>query len=250
MSKVYFVGAGPGDPDLITVKGKRLLKEADVVIYAGSLVNHRLLEDIQGQLFDSAKMTLEEIIQVMVEAVKEGKVVVRLHSGDPSIYGAIGEQIRLLKEHSIAFEIVPGVSSAFAGAAALGVELTVPDLTQTVIFTRLEGRTRVPEKESLWSLAQHNATMVVFLSVSMAERVQDELLRGYPPETPVAIVEKASWEEERIIRCRLKELSGEVKKNNIQKTALIYVGEALGEDTTKEKRSLLYHRDFSHGFRE
>jgi len=250
MNKVYFVGAGPGDPDLITVKGLKLLGEADVVIYAGSLVNPDLLKNTKAKLYDSSKLDLEETLAIIKHAVDEDKRVVRLHSGDPSIYGAISEQIERLKEIGIEYEIVPGVSSAFAGAAFLGQELTIPEISQTVIFTRAKGRTPVPEAESLSSLAKHKATMVIFLSASLAEEVQAQLLEGYPEDTPVAIVERVSWPQQRVFRCKLIELAHTVKANNIKKTALIFVGEALRAslEPTK-KRSKLYDKSFSHGYR-
>lgn len=248
--KVYFIGAGPGDPELITIKGRRLLDEADVIIYAGSLVNPTLLDGTKAEIYNSATMTLNEIIEIIKDSFLEGKTVARLHTGDPSIYSAISEQIERLRPLNIEYEIVPGVSSAIAGASVLGQELTIPEISQTVIFTRLEGRTPVPGKEKLGELARHRATMVIFLSVGMIERVKEELLQGYPEDTPVAIVEKATWPEERIIRGKLKELDILVIDAGIKKTALIYVGETLKaslEPTGKESR--LYNREFKHGFR-
>ncbi|MCX7856577.1 MAG: precorrin-4 C(11)-methyltransferase [Deltaproteobacteria bacterium] len=241
MNKVYFVGAGPGDPDLITLKGIKLIKEADVIIYAGSLVNKQLLVGTKAQLYDSSQMELEEIVRIMVDSSRKGKKVVRLHSGDPTIYSAIGEQIERLREERIDYEIVPGVSSVFAGSAKIGIELTLPEISQTVILTRAKGKTIVPEKESLSQLGQHNATMVIFLSASLAEKVQEELLVSYSPHTPVAIVEKVSWPEERIIFCDLKDLAHVIKQKGIKKTTLIYVGKVLEAKTRKiNKRSKLY----------
>lgn len=248
--KVYFIGAGPGDPELITLKGRRLLDEADVIIYAGSLVNPALLDGTKAEIYNSATMTLNEIIEIIKDSFLEGKTVARLHTGDPSIYSAISEQIERLRQLNIEYKIVPGVSSAMAGASVLGQELTIPEISQTVIFTRLEGRTPVPEGEKLSELSRHRATMVIFLSAGMIERVKEELLQGYPEDTPVAIVEKATWPEQRIIRGRLKELDILVKEAGIKKTALIYVGETLKaslEHTGKESR--LYNREFKHGFR-
>jgi len=239
--KIYFVGAGPGDPELITVRGKRLLEEADLVIYAGSLVPGALLEGLKAEKINSHRLTLEEILTLMEQAVNQGKLVVRLHSGDTSFYSAITEQIEGLKRLGIEVEVVPGVSSASAGAAVLGQELTIPEVSQTVIFTRLSGRTPVPERESLASLAKHRATMVIFLSVGMIDRVQEELLQGYPPETPVVVLEKISWPEERVIRCELADLARRVKEAGIKRTALIYVGEALrAGERSLGKRSKLY----------
>jgi precorrin-4/cobalt-precorrin-4 C11-methyltransferase len=250
MNKVSFVGAGPGDPELITVKGLRLLKDADLIIYAGSLINPELLKDTKAELYDSSKLHLEETVEIIKSAVAQGKKVVRLHSGDPSIYGAISEQIERLRELGIEYEIVPGVSSAFAGAAFLGQELTIPEVSQTVIFTRVKGRTPVPEAESLSSLARHRATMVIFLSASLAEEVQAQLLEGYPADTPVAVVERVTWPQQRVFRCRLLELSQTIKAHGITKTALIYVGDALKAGLAQTyKRSKLYDRSFSHGHR-
>ena len=242
MSKVYFVGAGPGDPELITIKGQKLLKKAQVVIYAGSLINPAMLEGLSAGLYDSSGMKLEEIIEVMKKAVSEGKTVVRLHSGDISFYSAITEQIEKLKEEGIPYEVVPGVSSLSAGTALLGHELTVPEVSQTVIITRAEGRTPVPGREGLELLAKHRATMVLFLSASLADKVQDSLLKGgYPSDTPVAVVEKASWPEERLLRGRLSELAQMIKTAGIKRTALIFVGEALRvSEEAIGKRSYLY----------
>jgi len=248
---VYFVSAGPGDPELITLKGKRLLDAADVVIYAGSLVNPELLRGTRAEVYNSASMTLDEIIGVMKGAAESGRSVVRLHTGDTSFYSAISEQIERLTALGIGHEVVPGVSSAMAGAALLGQELTIPEISQTVIFTRLEGRTPVPETERLGDLARHRATMVVFLSVAMIDRVRDELLEGYPGETPVAVIEKATWPEQRIFRGTLNDLSDLVKDAGIKKTALIYVGEALrASKRPLKKESRLYHKDFKHEYRK
>ncbi|PKL51980.1 MAG: precorrin-4 C(11)-methyltransferase [Nitrospira bacterium HGW-Nitrospira-1] len=249
--KVYFISAGPGDPDLITLKGKRLLDAADVVIYAGSLVNPELLRGTMAEVYNSASMTLDEIIGVMKKAVDSSKSVVRLHTGDTSFYSAISEQIERLRELNIEYEVIPGVSSAMAGAAMLGQELTIPEISQTVIFTRLEGKTPVPETERLSELARHQATMVIFLSVGMIEEVKGELLQGYSEDTPVVIIEKASWPEQRIIRGALKDIDALVKNAGIRKTALIYVGESLrASETSTGKESKLYHRDFKHGCRK
>jgi precorrin-4/cobalt-precorrin-4 C11-methyltransferase len=251
LTKVYFIGAGPGDPELITIKGKKLIKEAGVIIYAGSLINSTLFDGTDARLFDSSRMTLDEIVEVMEKSVKEGKTVVRLHSGDPSLYSAISEQIERLRRLNIEYEIIPGVSSAMAGAAILGQELTIPELSQTIIFTRMEGRTPVPERERLAELAKHRATMVIFLSVGMIEKLKDELLKGYPEDTPVVVVERASWPDERIIRGALKNIVELVKKAGMKKTALIYVGEALrASEKPLGRQSKLYHRDFRHGYRK
>ena len=249
MKKVYFIGAGPGDPELITMKGARLLSEADVVIYAGSLVNPAVLDSLKEDCarHDSAAMTLEDVLAVMLPAAQAGKTVVRLHSGDPSIYGAIREQLTMLEKHGITYEIVPGVSSFTAAAASLGREYTLPGVSQTVILTRMEGRTPVPAGQEISSLATHGASMAIFLSVQMIEKVVDALLEGYTKDTPVAVVQRASWPQERIIRGTLGNIAGQIKEQDITRTALILVGDFLGDDF---ELSLLYDGSFSHGFRE
>ncbi len=247
---IHFVGAGPGAPDLITVRGKTLLEQADVIIYAGSLVNPVLLDNAKADcmILNSAGMTLEEVISVLVEAEQCGKTAIRLHTGDPSIFGAIREQMDLLREKGIPFDVVPGVSSFCGAAAALQAEYTLPGVSQTVILTRMAGRTPVPEPESIRLLAAHGASMVIFLSAGMLGKLREELLAGgYAPDTPAAVVFKATWPEEKVLRGtvdKLPELAGEY---GIGKTALILVGHFLGEDY---QRSLLYDPGFSHGFRE
>lgn len=250
-NRIYFVGAGAGDPELITVKARRLLDRADIVIYAGSLVNPALLDGIKAEIYDSAGMTLDEILKVIKEGADAGKTVIRLHTGDPAFYGAISEQIERLRQLDIAYEVVPGVSSAMAGAAALGQELTIPEVSQTVIFTRIEGRTPVPERESIAELAKHRATMVIFLSVGMIEKLREELLKEYPEDTPAAVIEKVSWPDERIIRGTLKDIADKVNEAGIKKTALIYVGEALkASEGGMNRESRLYHKDFKHEYRK
>lgn len=250
-TNVYFVGAGPGDPELITVKGRKALDSADVVIYAGSLVNPALLDGIKAEIFDSAKMDLDEIVAVMKKAASDGRKVVRLHTGDTSFYSAISEQIELLRELNISYAVIPGVSSAMAGAAILGQELTIPEISQTVIFTRMEGRTPVPASERLGSLASHRATMAIFLSAGMIEKVRDELLQGYAGDTPVVIIEKATWPDQKVIRGALQDLVVLVKDSGIRKTALIYVGESLrASEMSLGKESKLYHKDFKHEYRK
>ncbi len=250
-AKVIFIGAGPGDPELITVKGRKLLDSADVVIYAGSLVNPALLNGIKARIFDSAHMDLDEIVAIMKKTAEDNRMLVRLHTGDTSFYSAISEQIERLRELDIPYEVVPGVSSAMAGAAILGQELTIPEISQTVIFTRMEGRTPVPASERLGSLAFHRATMAIFLSVGMIEKVRDELLQGYPENTPVVIIEKATWPDQKVIRGTLKEIVSLVTNAGIMKTALIYVGESLrASEKSMGKESKLYHKDFKHGYRE
>ncbi|WP_417917017.1 precorrin-4 C(11)-methyltransferase [Candidatus Electronema sp. JC] len=245
---VIFLGAGPGDPELLTLKGRRLLDEADVIVYAGSLVNPALLAGVQAEIHDSAGMTLDEVLIVLIAAQQAGKKAVRLHTGDPALYGAIREQMQRLDREGIAYEVVPGVSSAFAAAAALKVELTVPEITQTVIFTRIGGRTAVPEAESLRSLAAIRASMCIFLSAGMMEQVAAELIAGgCPPETPAAVVEKASWPEQRIVRGTLADIAGKAQAAGIRKTAMIVVGQALSDEKTAASR--LYDAGFSHGCR-
>ena len=247
---VHFVGAGSGAPDLITLRGARLLGEADVVIYAGSLVNPELLTLTKPgcELHDSAKLTLEEVIALVEAAERMGKTTVRLHTGDPSIYGAVREQFDELAKRGIAFDVCPGVSSFCGAAAALRTEYTLPDVSQTVIITRAAGRTPVPERESIRSLAAHGATMVLFLSTALTETLQGELLAGgYAAETPAAIVYKATWPEEKIFRCTVGTLHETAEENRLRKTALIVVGGCLGEEYL---RSLLYHPDFTTEYRK
>lgn len=247
---VHFVGAGPGDPELITVKGSRLLQEADVVIFTGSLVPRALVTGLKAQIHDSAGMNLDEVFALILQSWRDGKKIVRLHTGDPSIYGAINEQIALLRQHDISFVVVPGVSSGTASAAALQTELTLPEVSQTVIFTRRGGRTPVPEKEDLAALAAHQATMMIFLSVGMIDEVVADLLAGgYPADTPVAIVEKVSWPDEKQLRGTLATIGRQVKEAKITKTAIIAVGQVLA-DSPPPALSKLYDSAFTHGYRQ
>ncbi len=255
MKKITFVGAGPGDPDLITLKGIKAIREADVLIYAGSLVPRTILEKHAKappeNWFNSAKMNLQEIIALIEKALSEKKKVVRIHTGDPSIYGAIQEQILELEKKGIDVEIIPGVSSAFAAAAALKTEYTIPEHSQTVIFTRLAGRTPVPESEDLEALAVHKSSMVIFLSAAMAEKVESKLLAHYSPDTPVAVVYRVSWPDEKIIICALKDLAETVKSNGIKKQALIILSPGIKLDAGKAiSYSRLYNRNFKHSERE
>ncbi len=251
MPKVFFIGAGPGDPDLMTIKAGKIIAQAALVIYAGSLVNPDVLRFAKpgAALYDSAGMELAEIIDLIKTYASQGKTVARVHTGEPSLYGAIAEQMAELDKAGVEYEVVPGVSSAFAAAASLKCELTLPEVSQTVIFTRLSGRTEVPEEESLASLSKHRATMAIFLSVGEIERVVKELLEGYQGDTPVAVVYKASWPEEKIIRGTLSDIAGKVKEENINKTALILVGKALDRSAI-EKYSRLYDKDFTHEYRK
>lgn len=251
---VYFVGAGSGAVDLITVRGQRLLREADVVIYAGSLVNPELLKETKPgcTVYNSAMMTLSEVLAVMEQAEAEEKMTVRLHTGDPSIYGAIREQMDALDERGIRYEVCPGVSSFCGAAASLKAELTLPDVSQTVIITRMAGRTSVPEKERFRSLAAHHATMALFLSAGMLKEMTAELLAaGYEADTPAAIVYKATWPEEKIVRCTVSTLLEAAEREGIRKTAMIFIGDVLAErDQNGYSDSRLYAPDFSTEFRK
>ena len=247
---IYFVGAGSGAPDLITVRGARLLSEADVIVYAGSLVNPALLDYKKDgcEVYNSAKMTLEEVIAVMAPAAKAGKTVVRLHTGDPCVYGAHREQMDELDKRGIPYEVCPGVSSFCGAAAALKAEYTLPNVSQSVILTRMEGRTPVPEKEQIESFAAHGATMVIFLSAGQLPRLSERLIAGgYAPDTPAAIVYKATWPDEKVVRTTVADLAEAGAREGITKTALITVGGFLG---TKYERSKLYDPTFTTEFRE
>ena len=247
---VHFVGAGSGAVDLITVRGAKLLGEADVVIYAGSLVNPELLKLCNEgcEIHNSATMTLEEVIAVIKEAEDAQKTTVRLHTGDSSIYGAVREQFDELIELGIEYDVCPGVSSFCGAAASLKTEYTLPDVSQTVIITRTAGRTPVPERQSIASLAAHQATMVLFLSTKLTEKLQAELLAGgYPGNTPVAVVYKATWPEEKIFRCTVDTLHKTVSENGLTKTSLIIVGNCMGDQYL---RSMLYHPTFTTEYRE
>lgn len=249
MSKVHFVGAGPGDKELITLRGYRLLLEADIVIYAGSLVNPELLEYCKEdcEIYNSAVMDLEEIISVMEEGVKAGKEVVRLQTGDFSIYGSIREQVEELNKYDIEFDCTPGVSSFLGASSAMGVEYTVPEVSQSVIITRMEGRTPVPPRESIESFAAHQTSMVIFLSVQEIEKVVERLVEGgYPTDTPVAVIYKATWPDEKVLKGTLSDIAEKVRENGIKKTALIMVGKFLGEEYYNSK---LYDKDFVHEYR-
>lgn len=248
---VYFVGAGCGAPDLITVRGLRFLQNADVVIYAGSLVNPELLQETREgcQIYNSAKMTLEEILAVMVQADRDGKDLVRLHTGDPSIYGAIREQMDGLEEHGIAYECCPGVSACFGAAASLHLEYTLPEVSQSLIITRMEGRTKVPELESIESFAAHKSTMAVYLSAGMMEELGRRLITGgYDPDTPVALVYKATWPEEESYICTVGTLASVAKEHGITKTALVIVGEVVAHGSYAKSR--LYAADFETEYRK
>lgn len=250
---VYFVGAGPGAPDLITVRGRNLIAAADLIIYADSLVDPEVCRDARpdATIIGSSSLKLEEILERMVEAVRAGQTVVRLQSGDPAIYGAIHEQIVRLDEAGVPWSIVPGVSSAFAAAAALGVELTVPEVAQSIIMTRISGRaSAVPEGENLRSMAAHGTSLVLFLSVNHITKVVEELRAGgYAGDTPVAVVHRVTWPDEEILRGTLDSIARQVRKAKWNKQALILIGPALAHGS-EEKRSRLYSGDYSHLFRQ
>lgn len=249
---VVFVGAGPGAVDLITLRGAEYLKQADIVIYAGSLVNPELLDLCPNhcEIHNSAVMTLPEVIEVILRGEKEKKNIVRLHTGDPSVYGAIGEQMAELDKHGIGYEVCPGVSAFQAAAAALKTEYTLPEIAQSVIITRAEGRTSVPPGEQLQKLAAHQSTMVLFLSATLAEKVKHDLIEGgYAPGTPAAVVYRASWPDEKVIRCTLEEIPS-VFESKGTAPALIIVGKVLEKENVQSVRSRLYAPDFSTGYRE
>ncbi|MBN2239902.1 MAG: precorrin-4 C(11)-methyltransferase [Dehalococcoidales bacterium] len=251
-AQVYFIGAGPGDPDLITVKAKKIIDRAEVIIYADSLVNPGVYADARpdAKVYGSAHLTLEEIMTLIIGAVNDGKIVARLQTGDPSVYGAIYEQMAVLDEKGIEYEIIPGVSSMFAAIAALKAEFTVPELSQTLIVTRIEGKTPVPEPERLQSLAAHHTSMAVFLSTSMAEKVSSELIAGgYAPDTPAAVVYRASWPDQEILRTTVENLAHDIKQAGLTRQTLILVGNFL-RDADPERRSKLYSGKFAHGYRK
>ncbi|KAB7709130.1 precorrin-4 C(11)-methyltransferase [Bacillus aerolatus] len=251
--KLSIVGAGPGAADLITVRGLRLIKEADVILYADSLVNEEIFQEAkpEAEVLKTAGMHLEEMVEIMINRLKAGKKVVRLHTGDPAVYGAIMEQMALLKEAGVEIDIVPGVSSVFAAAARAEAELTIPDLTQTVILTRAEGRTPVPERERLAELAKHHCTIAFFLSATLTKKVMKELMEsGWSPDTPIAVVYKATWPDEKIVRTTVANLDEDMRKNGIRKQAMILAGWALDPNIhQKDFRSKLYDKEFTHGYR-
>ena len=248
---VYFVGAGTGAVDLITVRGMRLLEKADVIIYAGSLVNPELLQyaNKDCEIHDSAKLTLEEVLTIIQKAETDGKITVRLHTGEPSIYGAVREQMDELDRLGISYESCPGVSACFGAAASLNLEYTLPGISQSLIITRMEGRTKVPEKESIQSFAAHQASMAIYLSTGMLKELSERLVAGgYRKETPVALVYKATWPEEEAYICTIETLYDTAKEHGITKTALVLVGDVITHQNYKKSR--LYAADFSTEFRQ
>lgn len=252
---IYIVGSGPGDPDLITVKGLKILQQADVVMYTDSLVSEELIKNAKAdaEVVKTAGMHLQEMVDFMVARVNAGKVVARMHTGDPAMYGATMEQVALLKKEGIGYKIIPGVSSVFASAAAVGAELTVPDLTQTLILTRAEGRTPVPEFEKLRDLAKHHSTIALFLSATLTKKIVKELQdAGWSDDTPIAVVQRATWPDEKIVRTTLVNLDEDMRKNGIRKHAMILAVWALDPSILEkdEYRSKLYDKTFTHGFRK
>jgi precorrin-4/cobalt-precorrin-4 C11-methyltransferase len=255
MSKVYIIGAGPGAPDLITVRGLNLLQAADVVMYTDSLVSEELIYQAKpdAEVLKSAGMNLEEMVEIMADRIQQGKMVARVHTGDPAVFGAIMEQVALLKRSGIEYEVVPGVSSVFASAAAIGAELTIPELTQTVILTRAEGRTPVPELEKLKDLASHHCTVALFLSATLTKKVVKEFqAAGWSDETPVAVVQRATWPDQVIVRTTLANLDEDMRRNGIRSHAMILAGWALDPNIhdKDEYRSKLYDSKFTHGYRK
>lgn len=248
---VYFVGAGTGAPDLITVRGMRLLEKADAIIYAGSLVNPELLQYAKEdcEIYNSAHLTLQEVLDIIEKKDREGKQIVRLHTGDPSIYGAVREQMDALEEMGISFESCPGVSACFGAAASLNLEYTLPDISQTLIITRMEGKTGVPPKESIESLAAHQASMAVYLSAGMLEELSRRLIEGgYRKDTPAALVYKATWKDEQAYVCTIEDLPVVAREHGIYKTALVLAGDAIAHQNYQKSR--LYAPDFSTEFRK
>ena len=250
MSKVFFVGCGPGDPELITIKAKKLIQKADVLVYSGSLIPNEIIKlNKKGEKHDAAKLVREEIFDILRKNAKNGKLVVRLHDGDPSIYGAIKEQIDNLEKEGIESTVIPGVTSFLASAASLGTQLTLPGVTQTIIVTRAEHRTKVPKRERISELAKHRATMIFYLSVHLlAEIVKQAIEGGYKKSTPVAVVYRASWNDEKIIIGTLQDIRKKVLKEKITKTAIVIIGDVIKPKSYEYSR--LYDKTFSHGFRK
>ncbi|KAG2480547.1 MAG: Cobalt-precorrin-4 C(11)-methyltransferase [Nitrosopumilales archaeon] len=250
VSKVYFVGCGPGDPELITIKAKKLIQKADVVVYSGSLIPPKILKfSKKGKLHNAVKLVREEIFDLLKKNAEKNKVVVRLHDGDPSIYGAIREQIDNLKKEGIESEIIPGVTSFLASSAALGTQLTLPGITQTIIITRAEKRTKVPKREKISELAKHKATMIFYLSVQLiSDIVKEAVAGGYPKSTPAAVVYRASWDDQKVITGTLKDITKKVWNEKITRTAIVIIGDIIKPKTYEYSR--LYDKKFSHGYRK
>ena len=246
---LYFIGAGAGDPELLTVKGKKIIDSSDIIIYTGSLVNKELFTDIKegAKLINSAPLNLDEVLEIIFDSNSKGLNIARVHTGDPSMYGAVREQMAALDKAGIEYEGIPGVSSVFAGAAAIKREFTLPGVTQTLILTRMAGRTPVPKSEDIENLAKIQASMAIFLSIASIDKLVKKLMTSYPKETPAAVVYKASWPEQKIIISTLENIADKVKEANINKTAIIYVGRFLADEFELSK---LYDKRFGHEFRE
>ena len=250
MPKVYFVGCGPGDPELLTVKAKKLIQKADVVVYSGSLIPKEIIKLCKkAELHDAAKLVREEIFEILKSGAQKGKLIVRLHDGDPTIYGAIREQTDNLKKVGIEYEIIPGITSFLASAASLGSELTLPGVTQTIIVTRAESRTKVPKRERISALAKHKATMIFYLSVHLISDIVKEAIKGgYPKSTPVAAIYRASWKDEKIVTGTLVDIAKKIREEKITRTAIIIIGDIVNPKSYEYSR--LYDKTFTHGFRK
>ena len=250
MSEVFFVGCGPGDPELITVKAKKLIQKADVVVYSGSLIPDPILKLCKkGKLYDAAKLVREEIFDLLYKNAKKDKLVVRLHDGDPSIYGAIKEQIDNLGKKGIKSTVIPGVTAFLASAAALGMQLTLPGVTQTIIVTRGESRTKVPKREKISELAKHKATLIFYLSIQLISKLVTEAIEGgYKKSTPVAVVYRASWPDQKIIKGTLEDIAKKIKEEKITRTAIVIISDVI--DPKTYEYSKLYDKKFSHGYRK
>ncbi|KER06457.1 putative cobalt-precorrin-4 C-methyltransferase protein [Marine Group I thaumarchaeote SCGC AAA799-E16] len=250
MSDVFFVGCGPGDPELITVKAKKLIQKADVVVYSGSLIPEPILKLCKkGKLYDAAGMVREEIFDVLYKNAKKGKLVVRLHDGDPSIYGAIKEQIDNLEKKGISSKVVPGVTAFLASAAALGTQLTLPGVTQTIIVTRAESRTKVPKRERISELSMHKATLIFYLSVHLLSKLVTEAIAGgYKKSTPVAVVYRASWNDQKIVKGTLGDIVKKIKEEKITRTAIVIISDVINSESYEYSK--LYDKEFSHGYRK
>lgn len=250
MSDVFFVGCGPGDPDLITIKAKKLIQKADVIVYSGSLIPQTILNFCKkGKLYDASGLVREEIFDILYKNAKKNKLVVRLHDGDPSIYGAIQEQIDHLQEKGISSKIVPGITAFLASAAELGTQLTLPGITQTIIVTRAESRTKVPKREKISELAKHKATLIFYLSVHLLSSIVKESLEGgYERTTPVAVVYRATWEDQKIIQGNLSNIVKKVRDEKITRTAIVIISNVIGSKSYEYSR--LYDKNFSHGYRK
>ena len=250
MSKVFFVGCGPGDPELLTIKAKKLIQKADVIVYSGSLIPKPILKFCKkGKLHDASKLVREEIFDLLYKNAKKNKLVIRLHDGDPSIYGAIKEQIDNLEKKGIKSTVIPGITAFLASAAALGTQLTLPGVTQTIIITRVESRTKVPKREKISELAKHKATLIFYLSIHLISNLVTEAIAGgYKKSTPVAVVYRASWDDQKIIKGILGDIAKKVKDEKITRTAIVIIGEVI--DPKSYEYSKLYDKNFSHSYRK